>query len=212
MARSKKRIEELLNRLRNGIDVAVRDLRNALTDLEYENYKIDIENANLINGNSFVNIFHEYEELIAKADFTYSKAESSRVSKSASKKLHDLAQVQYENALELFRSELSINPSIIQSYDRNPDGIRADISLSPAGVPRAINSKSVHKISNNTRISKRELKIRSLEDSLSNFEKSENNEKTRKINVNFDSQKLTSPQKIAESQSEKLKRLRLKLK
>jgi hypothetical protein len=212
MARSKKRIEELLNRLKNGTDVAVRDLKGALTTIEYENYKSDIENANFINGNSFVQIFYEYEELIAKADFTYSKAEGTRVSKSASKKLHDLAQVQYEHALELFRSELSVNPSIIQSYDRNPDGNGADVSLSPAGVPRAINSKSVHKISNKTRISKRELKIRVLEDSLNNFENSGNIQKTREINLNSDVQELTLRPKIAESQGEKLKRLRLKLK
>lgn len=169
MARSKRRLQELMTRLNSGDDIAIRDMKNALNQQEFEQYEHEWQWIKDLKSGIGVGTCSEYERIIHDADFNYNKAESGRFNKKVSKRLHDLAQSQYENGLEVLREAIGMNPNLISAYDRSPDSFSSDISLSQAGVPRSINSKSVHNKSDLTKTTKRELKFRVVRRSLDDF-------------------------------------------
>ncbi len=170
MARSKKRLQELLTRLNSGDDIAIRDMKNTLNQQEFEQYEHEWQWIKDLKNGIGIDTCSEYERIIHDADFTYNKAESGRFNKKVSNRLHELAQSQYENGLEVLREAIGMNPNLIAAYDRFPDSFSAGISLSPAGVPRSINSKSIHNKSDITKMTKRELKIRVVRRSLDEFD------------------------------------------
>lgn len=180
MARSKKRLEELLNRLESGDDVAVRDLKNSLTEQEFEQYENQWEWIQDLKSGSGIETCAEYEKIIHDADFTYNKAESGRFNKTVSKRLHEVAQSQYEHGIEVLTEAIGQNPNIAVAYDRFPDSFSADISLCPEGVPRAINSKSFHNQSTLTKKTKREVKIEIVRSSLADYDSNEEHKEIRK--------------------------------
>ena len=204
MARSKKRLEELLIRLESGEDVAVRDLKNVLTQVEFEQYEHEWEWIQDLKSGVGIEVCSEYEKIIHDADFTYNKAESGRFNKKVSKRFHEIAQSQYEHGLEVLREAIGVNPNIIAAYDRLPDSFSADISLCPDGVPRAVNSKSFHNQCTLTKTTKRELKIRSVRRSLADFDSNVDHKEIRKEGMEG---KVDSVQIGREGQNDKLKRL-----
>lgn len=179
MARSKKRLEELLNRLNSGEDVAARDLHNAIGDDEFQNFEDEWKNIQELKSGKWVETSSEYETLLHDGDFLYNKAESKRF-KKYTHEFHAQAQAKYDAALSVLQSDMESNPNLRASYDRLPDSMRSDVSLCPEGMPRAINSKSVHNQSALTTTTKRDLKISTVQRVLENFDMSEDHEELRK--------------------------------
>lgn len=169
MAKSKKRLEELLGRLNSGADVAARDLRNAIGDDEFQNFEDEWKNIQELKSGKWVETSSEYETLLHEGDFLYNKAESKRF-KKFTHEFHAQAQAKYDAALSVLQSDMESNPNLRGSYDRLPDSMRSDVSLCPEGMPRAINSKSVHNQSALTTATKRDLKISTVQRVLENFE------------------------------------------
>jgi hypothetical protein len=209
MARSKKRLEELLNRLESGEDVAARDLKNALTVQEFEYYENHWQWIQDLKSGIGIEICSEYEKIIHDADFTYNKAESGRFNKTVSKRLHEVAQSQYEHGIEILKEAIGQNPNIAVAYDRFPDSFSEDIGLCPEGVPRAINSKSFHNQSTLTKTTKREIKIAIVRSSLTDFDSSEEHKEIRKEGVEG---MVKTVQSAKEGQGSKLKQMLANLK
>ena len=178
MARSKKRLEELLGRLESGEDVAARDLRNAIGDDEFQNFEDEWKNIQELKTGKWVETSSEYETLLHEGDFLYNKAESKRF-KKFTHEFHAQAQAKYDAALTVLQSDMESNPNLRGSYDRLPDSMRSDVSLCPDGMPRAINSKSVHNQSAITRTTKRDLKISTVQRVLDDFDKAKDNKEIR---------------------------------
>ena len=186
----KQRLENLLARLRDGTDVAVRDLKNALTSREYEEYEQMWENYK--NAASYSDGSSGYDELLKKGIFHYNKAESARFKRSARDRFYQKAETYFEKAIEQLKADVSLDPSIASAYDRqlNFSAEGYNLSLSPTGMPRRITSKSLNNLSDvyggvQVKHTKRDLKIRIVEQSLKNFEgrKEYKDSKGRKVSA-----------------------------
>jgi hypothetical protein len=166
MSRVKKRIEVLIRRLENGDDIQNRDLKAVLTKQEFEVYEGDWEQSQDYFHGKMFDRCSRYEELLAKGDFFYNRAESGRFKNS--KELHDSAQSFYEKALEALSEEIGMNSVFSASYDRSVD----DASLNQAGMPRHRSSKSIsNEAKSNERLDKRQFKLKHLKSSLEDFER-----------------------------------------
>lgn len=195
MARSKKRLEELLNRLESGEDVAVRDLKSALTQDEFEQYGYEWEWIQDVKKGYAFDDSSEYDALLKKGDFYNNKAESTRFNDVARKKFARQAESTYELALEQLQSDIERNPGISAAYDRPASTLEAGVDLSYHGMPRKITSKSLNNQSNviysvgggsavtKDKTTKRDLKFRALKQSLYNFDDNEECKETRKEGV-----------------------------
>jgi hypothetical protein len=106
-----KRLKELFVRLKSGEDISRRDLQNALTEeqweeFEYNNQNIDVEEPDSSNRPDEL---RTYLDLLKKADFYYYRAESTKktersridhLGRSGRKRLFDKADTYYERAIE----------------------------------------------------------------------------------------------------------------
>ena len=75
-----KRLKELFACLKSGEDITCRDLKNALTDeqweeFEYNNQNIDVEDPDSSNRPDEL---RTYLDLLKKVDFYYNRAESTK--------------------------------------------------------------------------------------------------------------------------------------
>ncbi len=166
MSRIKKRIEVLIKRLENGDDIQNRDLKSVLTEQEFEMYEADWQQSQDYFHGTMFDRCSRYDELLAKGDFFYNRAESGRFKNS--KELHNSAQSFYEKALEALSEEIGMNSAFSTSYDRSVD----DASLSQAGMPRHRSSKSINnEAKQHQRLDKRQFKLKHLKESLDNFER-----------------------------------------
>ncbi len=170
----KQRLENLLARLKDGTDVAVRDLQNALTSREYEEYEQMMEYhkqaASYSDGSS------GYDRLLKQGLFHYNKAESGRFNKEAKNRFYRKAESCFEKAVEQLKADVSLDPSVADAYDRHLDFSAEgyNLSLSPVGMPRRLASKSLNNLSDahggmRAKITKRDFKIRIVEQSLKDF-------------------------------------------
>lgn len=171
----KQRLENLLARLKDGTDVAVRDLRNALTSEEYEQFEQMWEHQKSAASNSSGS--SGYDELLKQGLFHYNKAESGRFNKEAKNRFYRKAESCFEKAVAQLRADVTLDPSVADAYDRHLDfsAGRSNISLSPVGMPRRIASKSTNNLSDvhggvRAKLTKRDFKIRVIEESLKVFE------------------------------------------
>lgn len=192
MARSKKRLEELLNRLECGEDVAARDLKNALSDLEFQQYESEWRWIQEVKNGQIFESSSEYAALLKKGDFYNNKAESSRFNKEARKKFARQAESTYELALEQLKADIERNPGVASAYDRPASTLEAGVDLSYHGMPRKVTSKSLNNQSNvvysasggstlgKAKTTKRDLKFRILSKSLAEFDSNEGHEEIRK--------------------------------
>ncbi len=77
--RQLKRLKELFVLLKNGEDITRRDLKNALTDEQWEEFEYNNQNINVEEPDSSnrPNELRTYLDLLKKADFYYNRAEST---------------------------------------------------------------------------------------------------------------------------------------
>ena len=216
MARSKKRLEELLIRLESGEDVAVRDLKNVLTQVEFEQYEHEWEWIQDVKKGHVFDDSSEYDALLKKGDFYNNKAESKRFNDVARKKFARQAESTYEIALEQLQSDIERNPGIAMAYDRSASTLEAGVDLSYHGMPRKVTSKSLQNQHNVISSSgggstigravttKRDLKYKALKQSLNNFDNNEEFKEARKEGVEG---MVKTVQSAKEGQSIKLKQM-----
>lgn len=221
MARSKKRLEELLIRLESGEDVAVRDLKNVLTQVEFEQYELEWEWIQDVKKGHVFDDSSEYDALLKKGDFYNNKAESKRFNDVARKKFARQAESTYEIALEQLQSDIERNPGIAMAYDRPASTLEAGVDLSYHGMPRKVTSKSLqnqHNVISSSSggstigkafTTKRDLKCKALKQSLDNFDSNEEYKEIRKEGVGG---MVQSVQSVKEGQSSKLKKMLTNLK
>jgi hypothetical protein len=221
MARSKKRLEELLIRLESGEDVAARDLKNALTEMEFQQYEDEWKWNQDTKKGVWIESSPIYDEFLKVGDFLYSKSESTRFKKEVRKKFAYDAEHQYELALEQLQSDILQNPAIAVAYDRAPDTTLPGVDPSYTGMPRKITSKSLNNQSNvvfsanggstigRVKSTKRDLKIKTIRNSLIDFESNEDCKEIRKEGMEGIKKSAKSD---STDQSNKLKLMLAKLK
>jgi hypothetical protein len=152
-----KRLKELFVRLKSGEDITRRDLQNALTaeqweEFEYNNQNIDVEEPDSSNRPDEL---RTYLDLLKKADFYYYRAESTKktersridhLGRSGRKRLFDTADTYYERAIErlneIFEScdGQTLN-EVLLHLDR-PWALGDSPNLGPNHMPRVRNSRS----------------------------------------------------------------------
>ena len=118
-ARRLKRLQKLLTRMDEGADIARRDLQNALTEQEWEEF--EQANGYLRDEDEMLNDsrpdeLDSYLELLKKADFYYSRAESTKktrrsridhLGQAGKTRLYNKADTYYERAIERLNEILS---------------------------------------------------------------------------------------------------------
>ncbi len=155
--RQLKRLKELFARLKSGEDITRRDLKNALTDeqweeFEYNNQNIDIEEPDASNRPDEL---RTYLDLLKKADFYYYRAESTKktersridhLGRSGRKRLFDKADTYYERAIErlneIFESCDGQTINDVLSHLDRPWQLGDSPNLGPNHMPRVRNSRS----------------------------------------------------------------------
>ena len=152
-----KRLKELFVRLKSGEDISRRDLKNALTDeqweeFEYNNQNIDVEEPDSSNRPDEL---RTYLDLLKKADFYYYRAESTKktersridhLGRSGRKRLFDTADTYYERAIErlneIFESCDGQTINEVLSHLDRPWALGDSPNLGPNHMPRVRNSRS----------------------------------------------------------------------
>ena len=152
-----KRLKELVARLKSGEDITRRDLKNALTEqqweeFEYNNQNIDIEEPDASNRPDEL---RTYLDLLKKADFYYYRAESTsktersridHLGRSGRKRLFDTADTYYERAIErlneIFESCDAQTLNEVRTHLDRPWQLGDSPNLGPNHMPRIRNSRS----------------------------------------------------------------------
>ncbi len=152
-----KRLKELFVRLKSGEDITRRDLQNALTEeqweeFEYNNQNIDVEEPDSSNRPDEL---RTYLDLLKKADFYYYRAESTKntarsridhLGRSGRKRLFDTADTYYERAIErlneIFESCDGQTLNEVLSHLDRPWAFGDSPNLGPNHMPRVRNSRS----------------------------------------------------------------------
>ena len=152
-----KRLKELFVRLKSGEDITRRDLQNALTEeqweeFEYNNQNIDVEEPDSSNRPDEL---RTYLDLLKKADFYYYRAESTKktersridhLGRSGRKRLFDTADTYYERAIErlneIFESCDGQTLNEVLSHLDRPWALGDSPNLGPNHMPRVRNSRS----------------------------------------------------------------------
>jgi len=174
----RQRVQALLDRLNSGIEVSLRDFKNAISEQDYSDYEIRL--AYKQDEKSMAICSHsEYEKLLQLGDFAYNKMEgaSTRGRHALAKKYSNQSQSYYEQALISLYSEYTSNPNIQMSYDRNLGGldkIETAPALCPEEMPRLKSSKSVHN-KDRIKLDKKGLKIQTLKSVLNRINEEELN-------------------------------------
>ena len=152
-----KRLKELFVRLKSGDDITRRDLKNALTDEQWEEFEYNNQNINVEEPDSRnrPKELRTYLDLLKKADFYYSRAESTsktersridHLGRSGRKRLFDKADTYYERAIErlneIFESCDGKTINEVLSHLDRPWQLGDSPNLGPNHMPRVRNSRS----------------------------------------------------------------------
>lgn len=180
----KARLIELLDRLRNGDDVAPRDLKTVLSKAQFaalqESWveQQQFRAAAMLKPAAIV----EYERRLKKALFEYAKGEgysgSTRLKqpvdsdgKRPGTRAYRRAETGFEKLIEYLEERITADPGLCIWFDRQLDfGLTGDLGLSPEQMPRAVTSRSVDRRGIGRLVgmrTKREVKQMALEEALS---------------------------------------------
>lgn len=187
----KARLIELIARLRGGQDVAQRDLRNVLTDDEYQALHASWTEQRQLRDYSRdkPSSVIEYEARLKKALFEYGKAEALNASSAelsraagdslkADQRAYRRAETLFERLIEYLEEQLAADPGLEIWFDRPlVFGMEGDISPSPSTMPRVVTSRSADRVGSGQIAgirSKREVKLEALEFALRAVEAREN--------------------------------------
>jgi hypothetical protein len=152
-----KRLKELFARIKSGEDITRRDLKNALTEEQWEEFEYNNQNISVVeqeSGNRPQEL-NSYLDLLKKADFYYYRAESTKktersridhLGRSGRKRLFDTADTYYERAIErlneIFESCDGQTLQEVLSHLDRPWQLGDSPNLGPNHMPRVRNSRS----------------------------------------------------------------------
>ena len=150
-----KRLNELIMQMDLDQDIRRRDIERVLLPDEFERFLIawEVEKSSRKDKPDAIK---EYEARLKVADLHYTKMDkfSSQYStnKSLGSQFAQKSSAAYEGALEYLRERLDVSPDIQLWLDRGVDSI---VDLTPASLPRCINSKSGYSLSSVNPMTKR---------------------------------------------------------
>ena len=172
------KLRGLFDKLKRGETVQNRQLRLWLGERGYKVYEgewansVEVRKSLSTKPSELV----EYEELLKKATLLYHRGERASISGqfSVSRPLHEKAQVAFERALLRLEELMSQNPSLQMWLDRHCDfTANGTLHLDPISVPRTITSRSADRVGIGIgafALSKRQCKIRAIEDEIGRIE------------------------------------------
>lgn len=177
--RRRVRLAVLIERLDSGKDVAVRDLKIALTTAEYEIYEQRCADAKSVAAYMLdkPEEVTEYEGLLKKATLLYNRAEGyasrgalNSEGKMAAPAMYNKAEAAFERALERLEELVGFEPTLREWFDRELD-FTANGMLGPSvgAMPIAKTSVSTDNMKSGSRRmlqNKRALKKDALESAL----------------------------------------------
>lgn len=183
----KARLAVLLGRLRDGVDVANRDMKAVLSDAEFDALDQQWEEQRHLRAATKQKPEEvvEYEKRLKRAEFEYGKAEHfSQSSKRKRVKGNDglrtdergyrRAETALERLIEYLDECLARDPGLNIWFDRPVAfGAATDLALSPEAMPRVVTSRSLSRLGDGRMVgivSKRELKMATLERALAAIE------------------------------------------
>jgi hypothetical protein len=186
----KERLATLIKRLNNGVDIAKRDLENALTVDQYEQYKQRNEEQKQIRADlkEKPKAIIEYEKKLKVAIFEFNRAEG--YSQSTKRKLvkdnlglltnvraYRRSESHCEHLIEYLSEQLFADPSLSIWFDREIIfGVEGNLGTTPDTLPRVVTSRSLERIGSGilqSKVSKRDVKLRVLEDALATITEDE---------------------------------------
>lgn len=175
----KVRLNHLVERLKNGEDVASRELQVALHESEFADYKAmwAWEMERRADAKNKPKEIVEYEKRLAKAVFEYNRAEGyfhgkKRKTRTGSdgrtshRRAYARSETLCENLLTYLEESVTRDPSLQDWFDRPlVFGAAGNLSLTPAGMPWVITSRSPYRmnVQQVTARSKREVKLDALQ-------------------------------------------------
>ncbi len=159
--RQRLRVGNLIELLKGGQEVSLRDFKNAVGDEGYADYEQRLEQRRYeIEVMTSLESSSGYDEWLKKGLLAYGKGTNSRGKKSS--KYFNEAEKCFERATEQLQADYHSNPGISAAYDRPIADF--DFSLDPDGMPRRITSKSLENMNAVDRtINKAKLKLEVLE-------------------------------------------------
>jgi hypothetical protein len=170
-----KRLEILINRLKEGGDITPSSMVRVLTPSQIERFKTDWNDYLDSQRVSKPSRLKKYEEMIKVGCLHYQRMERYSFTPKKSqlaKKFAWKAEDQFEKAIEYLIEQIQIDSNLRMWIDREPDGS----NLTPIGIPRVIGSSSFECLVKAKNpypvITKKELKLRALELALSELTES----------------------------------------
>jgi hypothetical protein len=171
-------VGNLIELLKGGEEVSLRDFKNAVGEEGYAEYEQRLaQRRHEIEVMTSLDSSSGYDEWLKKGLLAYGKGDNSR-GKKASKYFNEADRC-FERAIEQLQADYHSNPMIGAAYDR--DITSFDFSLDPIGMPRLRTSKSLDNMNAVDRtIKKAKLKLEVLEIVYARLLDEEGKEKGRK--------------------------------
>lgn len=167
-----ERIKKLISRLDDGVDISITSLSRVLTGIQLDQFRKDWEDELSTRKVEKPHQLKIYENKIKIGTLHYQKMERYSFTKDKNrlaKKFSDKAENAFEKAIEYLIEQLQADSNLRMWIDREPDGL----NLTPMGIPRVIGSSSFECLIKTKTpypvITKRELKMRTLESALSDL-------------------------------------------
>jgi hypothetical protein len=169
MKKDKKefRVKELLNRLRSGKEITLRDFKSVLSENQYQEYLLmwsDEKNKRVIEKPKEV---IKYEQMLRKVKLANTRAETYGIRKnrifSVVKKLNSESDVLIQELIEYWNDYIKGDSKLMLWFDRN---VAEESYIED--LPHIVTSRSMV-VKNRgylTKYSKKELKIIALENQL----------------------------------------------
>lgn len=196
LERRKRRLVELLQKMRDGQDVAQRDMQNVLTAEEYDDLKSRWEDEKDRRALKKPLELTRYESLLKNALLAHARNDSYSRKRmgwmpSAQYKLSTDAMTSFERAMEYLQEVVDFDMNIQMWLDRELKSAVKAVVGDVSSLPRVVTSRSPECQGRGikSRQSKRELKILALEEALDALENSlpvlDNDELLSELEMNF---------------------------
>jgi tetratricopeptide (TPR) repeat protein len=155
------RLETIADRLRRGENVQNRQLKNWLSDEEYEQLEYEWQKQLKLRSElkDKPNELKRYEEKLREATFNYNRAEGySRKGKhNTAKTFYNKSESLCEDALEIQQEILHYDSSLRVWFDRDISfEVGSDLSADIVSLPRLVISRSHEKLSDDSRLTSKQ--------------------------------------------------------
>lgn len=186
ISKRRQRLEAILERLKSGAEVSLRDFKNAISEGDYAGYLMRIEHQKLMAG-GYSDSCAAYDELLKLGIFHYNRSKRKTLKDHVRQRFKLKSQECFERGLRVLREQARQNPMLEEAYDRDFHDI-CD-TTDPIGMPRRVTSKSWNNQNAiDQKLDKRAIKIEVVEDALKtareNEERGVEEKRPKKAGVN----------------------------